>query len=65
MRGWRGQWADRDFHSSPFSGPFGSQVAANAGMEFGYQAFIQRAGLEFLGLHGLFQSRNTLAEEGR
>jgi hypothetical protein len=34
-------------------------------MEFGHQAFIQRAELEFLGLHGLFQSRNTLAEEGR
>lgn len=64
MRGGRGQRADGHFHGPPFSGPIGRQVAADAAVKLGDEAFIQWPGLELFGLHGLFQPRDTLPEEG-
>lgn len=49
MRGGRSQRADGYFHGSPFSGAFGREIAAEAGVECREETFIERSRCEFLG----------------
>lgn len=63
----RGRWSERadgDFNGAPFASPLGGEVATEAGVEFGQEAFIQRTGGEGLGQQIGFQTGNALGEKG-
>jgi len=49
MRGGRSQRADSHFHGAPVPGPLGREIAADAGVEFREETFIERSRCEFFG----------------
>lgn len=65
MRGGWSERADGDFDGAPFASPFGGEVATEAGVEFGQEAFIERTRSEGLGEEIGFEAGDALGEKGR
>ena len=65
MRRRWGERTDGDFHGSPFSGPVGNNIAADAGVEFRKKTFVEGATGKFLSQDSRFQMCDAFSEERR
>ena len=65
MRGGRSQRTDSHFHGAPVPGPLGREIAADAGVEFREETFIERPHRKFLGQQRRLQASDALGEKRR
>jgi len=65
MRGGRSQRTDSHFHGAPVPGPLGREIAADAGVEFRQEIFIERSRRELLGQHRRLQASDAFGEQRR